>query len=199
MKRSEFIHGVTTWYELLDVCYENSLSSCEEIISEDSRNEYIDESLVDLARDNSWRDLMSILNSYDEDSGYDYYKYDETYCVWRPLDDDDFEDYKQYVLDEMDGNDYWDPEDDEEEVEDFEEEPAPTSPWVSQPESERGGYYRFSEEDDDLDFSDEEDCSIDDMLSSGAGCIRELSAVVKKQVCEEDDDLFAFPDTDIIF
>ena len=194
MKRSEFINEVICWGELLDVCNENSLDACEDVVSEDYRDEYIDDMLVDLARNNSWRDLMSTLNQYDEDSGYDYYRYDDYYGIYRPLDGDDFYEYKNSVLEEMDENEYWDPEDDQ--VEEGEEQ----SSWSSDPGTDL--------EEDCFEFTDDEECSMDDMLSSGVGCIRELSSVVDKMqdeaeenedfiVVEEDEDFLT--DSDIIF
>ena len=184
MKRTEFIRDVTTWWELMDVCEEHSLRTCEDIIDDESRNDYINETLVDLARNNSWQDLRDTLNCYADDDGYDFYAYDDYYGRWRPLDDDDFDNYKDLVLEEMDNNDYFDPEDDEEDS----EEPSAGSGWKMDSD-------QSTNTEDDFEFVDEEECSMIDMMAAGAGCIRELDFRAKELEREENaafelDDLF---------
>ena len=119
MTRQEFIDDVTTWGELLNFCANEDCDLCEDIVDPGYVDEYVNDSLVDWACNNDWRSLLGILNNVDDNSGYDYYRYDDYEYV--PVDDDRdlFEEYKDSVLEWMDDNDYW-PDGDEDE----EEEPA---------------------------------------------------------------------------
>lgn len=125
MTRQEFIDNIDTVGELIDFCYEYDCDECEDIYSEDAMDDYINECLTDWARNNTWRDLMNILN--DLPTGYDYYRQDD-YGDWQGVDDyGDFDDYKQRVLEWGDDNEVWDAEDEEEE-EELEEEPTDPDP-----------------------------------------------------------------------
>ena len=98
MTRREFEDEVTTWWELQDFCEEIRCNIMDGLIDGDSRSAYIDEELVDLARNNTWTDLLSILQRYEDESGYEYYLYDEYYGEYRGISDYDFDDYKQQVM-----------------------------------------------------------------------------------------------------
>lgn len=115
MTRQEFIDNIDTVGELIDFCDEHGCYECEDIYSEDGMDDYINEScLGGWARNNSWRDLLNILN--DLPTGWDWYHMDE-YGEWYGVDDDDFEDYKQRVLEWGDNNYAWDTEEEEEDEE----------------------------------------------------------------------------------
>lgn len=116
MTRREFEDEVTTWWELQDFCEEIRCNIMDGLIDGDSRSAYIDEELVDLARNNTWTDLLSILQRYEDESGYEYYLYDEYYGEYRGISDYDFDDYKQQVMEWADQNDAWEPEEEEEPV-----------------------------------------------------------------------------------
>lgn len=119
MTREYFIREIQTWSDLLDFCYDNDCTYCEDIYSEDSRDEYINENtLIDMAGELTWREMLDWLN--DIPTGYDYYRYD--YNVWYAVDDEDFNIYKDDVLSWADNNQIWDDEDeyDEDEYEDIE-------------------------------------------------------------------------------
>lgn len=115
MTRNEFLDSVNVWYELIEFCNDVGCSYCDDVYSEESMNEDIDERLADWACEYTWQELHSKLD--DIPSGYDYYRCDD-YGDWEGLGDSDFDDYKDDVLEWMDNNGYWDEDDDD----DFEDE-----------------------------------------------------------------------------
>lgn len=135
MTRAEFIDTVNRWSELIEFCSDEECDICDDIYSDDERDDYINQRLCDIASDSDdWRSLRDEL--YDIITGYDYYLY-ESWTSWYGLTDNDFADYKQRVLEWMDDEDWWDDEDDEEYYEDeffdddydedwFEDEPIPS-------------------------------------------------------------------------
>ena len=146
MTRREFINDVQYWSDLLDFCSDEGCDYCEDVYSSDQWNDWIDDNMYDWARNNGWREILRILQDYDELTGYDYYRKDE-YGDWYGLDDNDFESYKNDVLEYMDDNDYWDEE----------EEEKPPAPYVS-PE--------------DIAPLETEDISIDDLFLSGIEALK---------------------------
>ena len=111
MTRQNFIDSINYWSELLEFCYDEDCDVCEDIYSEDARDGRINEDLVDMARDNNWREMYDILDSIPE--GHNYYRQDG-YGDWVGV-DDEFNDYKNQVLEWMDDGGYWEEEDEEEE------------------------------------------------------------------------------------
>ena len=119
MTRQEFIDNVTTWSELLYFCYDENIDFCEDVYTEDAKDEYFDDILVDMARDaGSWQELYDRLEEIP--TGYDYYIRDD-YGDFEGADDDDFDSHYEDVLEYMDDNEYWDDDDGDE---DYEEEPV---------------------------------------------------------------------------
>ena len=119
MTRQEFIDNVTTWSELLYFCYDENIDFCEDVYTEDAKDEYFDDILVDMARDaGSWQELYDRLEEIP--TGYDYYIRDD-YGDFEGADDDDFDSHYEDVLEYMDCNEYWDDDDGDE---DYEEEPV---------------------------------------------------------------------------
>lgn len=119
MTRQEFIDNVTTWSELLYFCYDENIDFCEDVYTEDAKDEYFDDILVDMARDaGSWQELYDRLEKIP--TGYDYYIRDD-YGDFEGADDDDFDSHYEDVLEYMDDNEYWDDDDGDE---DYEEEPV---------------------------------------------------------------------------
>ena len=115
MTRQEFIDDVTTWSELLSFCDDEGCTLCEDVYSDDSKNEYYDEELVDMARNaGSWQELYNQLE--DIPDGYEYYIRDD-YGEFRGADDADFDSHKEDVLEWMDDGDYWEYDDDDEDDE----------------------------------------------------------------------------------
>ena len=117
MTRTEFQEDVTSWWDLVDFCRENDCYYCDDIYDDDSKDDYINSMLSDMARNaDCWRDLLDTLEAVP--TGYDFYRKNE-YDEFYEADDDDFDSYKQDVLEWGDDNDVWDP--DEEDAEDDEE------------------------------------------------------------------------------
>ena len=124
MTRQQFIDEVNDWWELIDFCNDEGCSYCDDVYSEESRDDYINEQLVDMARNaDSWSELLDTLN--DITTGYDYYRRDD-YGEWSGLGDYEFNEYKDDVLEWADDQEIWEddeeeplPEDDEDEDDDF--------------------------------------------------------------------------------
>lgn len=117
MTRQEFIDDVTSWSELIDFCYDQDCDICEDIYSEEAKDDHFNNDLVEMARNaNDWEELLETLN--DIPTGYDYYICNE-YDEFRGADEDDFDSYKDDVLEWMDDGEYWDEYDEEEEPEEY--------------------------------------------------------------------------------
>jgi len=165
--RQEFIDDVTTWSELLQFCYDEDYDT-DDIYSSDSRDDYINDQLMDWARNDSWREMLETLRDLEDGDGYDYYRHDD-YDDWIGLCDGDgeFDSYKNAVLEWMDENEYW-PDDDDEEEEDEEYDDEEEAPPADDDES--------FEEDDEDDFDvEDEDCSVGEMFAASVHCIRAIA------------------------
>lgn len=161
MTRQEFLDDVYDFRELMNFCYDNDCGICDDIYDDESKDEYINEHLSDMT-DNAddWQSLYRTLD--DIPTGYDYYRLDD-YDDFNGLDDDDFDDYKNDVLEWMDDNEYWD------EDEDDEEEYFP-------PEEE------YSEEEDDEESCEEDMQPVDELFSL---CSEQLRVIDAKEKAEE--------------
>ncbi len=127
MTRAEFDTNVNDWYDLLEFCRDENLDVCESIYDSDALDEIIQEDLRYAVNDAgySWQDIYSYLD--DISTGYDYYCVNGT-LDYDPMNDGDFEYYRNEVIEAMDGywDEEWEPEDDETFVMSSEEdEPAP--------------------------------------------------------------------------
>ena len=150
MTRAEFYENVTTWWDLKDFCSDEQCDICDDIYDEEGRDDYINDCLMDWARNDSWTELLSRLE--DIPTGYDYYRYDD-YGDWVGLDDGDFDEIRDEVAEWMDDNGYWD--DDEEEADDEED-----TPFID-PE--------------DAEPIDDEDCSLGELFEGSVARIRAIS------------------------
>lgn len=158
MTRQQFIDEVNYWWELIDFCNDNECSYCDDVYSEESRDDYINEELVDMARNaDSWSSLLDILK--DITTGYDYYRRTD-YGDWEGLGDYEFSDYKDDVLEWADDQEIW---------EDDEEEPLPED-----------------DEDEDDDFVADEPISIGELMGVCNSQLRQIG--VDKKVNEAADD-----------
>lgn len=108
MTKREFENDITTISELVDFCSDEGYDL--EVYDEYGRDEWIDEGLMDKARDMSWQALLSELQ--DIPTGYDYYRYDDG--EWSGVDDYDFQDLKDEVEEWMDEWGRWDEEEPDE-------------------------------------------------------------------------------------
>lgn len=70
MTRNEFLDNVNDWYELIEFCNDMGCSYCDDVYSEESMNDDINERLADWACEYTWQELLSKLD--DIPSGYDY-------------------------------------------------------------------------------------------------------------------------------
>ena len=115
MTRQEWIDEITDIGELVYWCRDHG--EAEEIVEDLIDNEMLDDYVADDISnyDYGWVDLRDRLN--DIDTGYYWYRVDGAFD-YVGLDRDDFEDYKERVLDELDSEGYFDPEEDEEVEED---------------------------------------------------------------------------------
>lgn len=113
MTRQEFLDEVGCWDDLIDFCSEYGCNDCVNIYSESARDDEIDENLYAIVRECGWREVLSVLQARDEESGYDYYLKND-YGEFEGLNDyEDFTSYKDVVLDWGDVNDIWDEEEED--------------------------------------------------------------------------------------
>lgn len=164
MTRQDFIDNVTTWGELLDFCNEEGSEICEDIFTEEERDQYItDNWLMDWARESSWWDLYQILDGIV--TGYDYYELDDGEFYSREDGDTTFEERKQEVLQWMDSGDWWDTDDEEEELEDD---------------------LVYEEIDcDDLEPIEDEDISVTDLFNVCNEGLKEIANKQEEDILEE--------------
>lgn len=111
MTRQDFINDIDLWHELIDFCNDNGCYECEDIYDSEQRDDFLNEEVENIARNETWREMLETLQGFADGSGYDYYIKDN-YGDFVGLDDDDFDAYKSEVLDWGDRYDIWD--DDEE-------------------------------------------------------------------------------------
>lgn len=177
MTRNEFIEDVNNFYDLRDFCWGNDCYECDNVFDEEGRDDYVNEHLVDWARDaDNWEDLQEQLN--DIATGYDFYRIND-YGELEGLDDYDFESYKDDVLSWGDNHDIWDEdEEEEEEVEedysDVEEEPRYASSSENTPEPEA---------------SVEDGCSLNELFSSGISQLQTIE-IEEEATAQEADEAF---------
>lgn len=171
MTRQEFLDDVCDFSELREFCYDNDCSICDDIYDDESKDDYINEHLSDMADDaEDWKSLYCTLR--DIPSGYDYYRLDD-YGEFNGLDGADFEDYKDEVLEWMDDNEYWD------EDEDDEEEYFP-------PEDE------YSGEEDDEESCEEDMQPVDELFSLCSEQLRVIDAKEKAEEQRSNEEFLAF-------
>lgn len=111
MTRDEFLENVTDFYDLKDFCSDVDCEICYEVYDEDGRDEEIEYYIGEYRTDMSWRELRDRLS--DIPTGYEFYREDGAFD-WVGLDDDDFADYKERVLEYADDHDLFDMVDDDE-------------------------------------------------------------------------------------
>lgn len=110
MTRREFIDSINSYGELMDFCYDNNCYIMEHVVDSDYRNEIIDNQLENWAHQDDWRTVLEYLQEEESRDGYDYYDADQS--PLEPLNDDDFEYYKNDVLAWADDCELWDDDED---------------------------------------------------------------------------------------
>lgn len=125
MTRQEFIDSVVNFYDLIDFCEAEDLSCCSGIYDAESRDTFIRDEVYDMAsyRYQSWVEIRDRLNDYDDDY-FDFWILSD--YGWSPLDEEDFAEKKNEVLELMDDHG-WDDDNEPEDAEVFEPEPAEES------------------------------------------------------------------------
>lgn len=111
MTRREFIEEVTCWYDLKTFCDEEQIDFCDNVYSDDEKDDYIDERLDEIITGSTWQDVLGVLS--DIPTGYDYYIIEDVYDIRGIYNDEDFERRKQEVLEYYDDHEYWDEEEEE--------------------------------------------------------------------------------------
>lgn len=165
MTRNEFLEDVTTFGELKGFCFDVDCDLLDDVHDDGTRDDYINECLIDWAREDSWQDLWSRLDAIP--TGYDWYC-DAGYGEWYGLDDSDFDSYRNDVLGWADDNDVWDEDEEEadESDENFENEP----------------------EDDELAL-EEEDFSVGDLISMCVVAFDTIQSEEARRIREEENEL----------
>lgn len=169
MTRAEFYENVTTWWDLKNFCSDEQCDICDDIYDEEGRDDYINDCLMDWARNDSWTELLSRLE--DIPTGYDYYRYDD-YGDWVGLDDGDFDEIRDEVAEWMDDNGYWD--DDEEEADDEDEEP------IDDEDEEP-----IDDEEEEPPVEDE-DCSLGELFAASATRVQSIAEEELAKAREEE-------------
>lgn len=176
MTRQEFIDNIECWSELIEFCNDNNLDCCEDIYDDDERDSYVNELLVDMARDaDDWKDLLRQLDDIPE--GYVYYTHND-YDGWREADDDDFEGRKLDVLAWGDDNEIWDEEDDVEEY-------VPEEEAIYRSEKE-------NDENEDDNEVPEEECSLGELFVFGAAKLQTIELEAEQKRKEEEESFHQF-------
>lgn len=156
MTRNEFIDEVTTWGELIEFCYEKNLDCCEDVYTETQKDDWFNEEVVNYARSaQGWRDVLSWIEDIPCDG--EYYIRDE-YDDWREADEDDFDEYKDSVIETGDQYGIWD--DDIEELIDEEDLEPELSDDINEIVS---------------DHEPEEACSLEELFESSVQSLKNIS------------------------
>lgn len=120
MTREEFLNEICSWGDLVNFCYDNGCSLCDDIYDEEGRDDILNEELVSLAENaDDWRELLDILENIPTD--FEYYTR-EYNCDFSSLDDEDFESRKRDVLAWADSDGIWDDEEEDEDEYEYENE-----------------------------------------------------------------------------
>lgn len=105
MTRREFIDDITTWVELIEFCRVHGMSTCDDIIHHNVLQQNIAEDMVLYGDRYNWTDIRAWLDDIDADAVY--YRRESSF-EYEALDDSDFNDYKDYALEEADEICIWD-------------------------------------------------------------------------------------------
>lgn len=117
MTRDEFLE-ISEWADLVDFCYENNLYMCDDVYDDGQKDEWINDRLYDWARELNWRELYDRLNEIPDSS--DWYILDD-YGDFCEAGDEEFEEYKENILEAADENGLFDDEEEEYEEDSLED------------------------------------------------------------------------------
>lgn len=117
MTRQEFIETVTDWPELIDFARDNEMYDLTDDYLDDDDIDYeVNDALSEMVHDD-WRRVRDLLDNIPEDTGY-FHRVG--WLNYEYVDEDDFLDLKDDVLEEADAQGYFD-EDDEEDIDEDED------------------------------------------------------------------------------
>lgn len=176
MKRDDFIEDINDFYDLLEFCRDNECYECDDIYDEDCMSDYVNEQIETWISQMSWTELRDKLDAID--TSYSYFILDE-YGDFQGADDNDFQIYKDMVLDWADNQDLWEDEDDEEDFDEYEE------------------YSDCEGETEAAD--DEEPITIPELLASCVGIKFVREEKPKKNTTEDDLPSSDYPGFDLLF
>lgn len=127
MTRSEFLSDVRDFWDLRDFCCDADSYYFDDIFEEGAKDEYVNEYLSNLGRNPDWKDVKDYLNDV-PDRESEWYRLDD-YAGFMALNDHDFINMKNEVMEWAEDNDIFDeePEPEEEEDDDYEVKAEPIS------------------------------------------------------------------------
>lgn len=115
MRRESFVEEVRDMDDLVRFCYDNNYEDFvwdNEIMSDDERNERINNDLNESGE--SWWDVRDWLSSLTDHGEYDWW-YINGWGEYTGVDEGEFNDFKQSLLERLDEDDFFDEEDDDDE------------------------------------------------------------------------------------
>lgn len=110
MTRREFIETIEDFYDLKSFCDQGGISICDNVIDSEYYDEIIMDTIRDRGRFDTWQQAYHFLSGLPDD--FDHYIEDD-YGDFDGATYQDFEDYKQLVLDYVDTHEGWDSEETE--------------------------------------------------------------------------------------
>lgn len=114
MTKAEFREEHPYLSDLINYAYENDIYSVtEDLIYGDELNERVEDEIRDFLENSYWTNLSGYLD--DISTGFDYYRRGDGWFDYRGLDEDDYEEIFELIMDEIE--DDLDPEEDNEEEE----------------------------------------------------------------------------------
>lgn len=139
MTRNEFEDAMCCFADLLEFCEEFGCYVMEDVIDDDTLDEYINDTIASTYDD--WRSIRDNLN--DIPTGYDYYLWNGYEDV-SGVDGDDFEYYYSEIFDWCEHEGIFDEDEDENGAEytgvpqttEYRERSAPATPTIEEPEDE---------------------------------------------------------------
>ena len=111
MTRTEFINEVNDFYDLKDFCGEVDCNVCDDIIDSDQYDSYVSDDIENAVGNYSWEEIRDFL--WNLPQGWDFYRCNASFD-YDYMNDDDFQQYKDDVMNWMDRDSCWDEEEMEE-------------------------------------------------------------------------------------
>ncbi len=114
MRREDFINEINDMDDLYGfLCDEELYEFYDDIYDENGLDERLNEMFLEDLRYNNWRDVYSNMSGIPE--GFSWYRIDSYDGEVYGIDETDFQNLKQEVLEHCDDNEMWDEEDEDEE------------------------------------------------------------------------------------